>query len=60
MNSKRKSEEYFDRIRCPDCKKKHKRPFIRIDYQETEILNLRQYVKYLIEDKNKLISEVQK
>ena len=59
-SSKRSASEYYDKWKCSGCKKKFKRPFIRIDYQATEILNLKQHVNYLIQENNQLKYDIQK
>jgi len=52
-------KESVDKLQCPDCQKVYKKPTFTINYQETELLNLKQQIDSLKNDKKRLQLELE-
>ena len=48
-----------DHIRCPDCQRIYQKPLFRIDYHDTELLNLKQQIENLKETNKRLQTELE-
>lgn len=49
----------LDHIKCPDCQRIYQKPLFRIDYHDTELLNLKQQIENLKETNKRLQTELE-
>ena len=48
-----------DEQKCPDCQRVYQKPLFRIDYRDTELLNLKQHLENLKNENKQLQSHLE-